>query len=256
MRRIAALLLLSSLAVTPLGAQEKRPFQDPPWDTTKLSPLQAAQSHPKEDGFDRLPPVQKVALGFFVMAVAMAGGIGALAFLCLFSVTCPSVLRSGSDVLGRHPVRSFIAGVLTLLVFLFATAIIEHLPGLLQALLGLTIMLSFAALLISGLGITVFELGERIIANTNARGVGSSFLTVLYGGFLFLCLGLLPGLGQLAQLVLALMGFGVAVSLAAGKLRRKKAEPKMDEPSFREIEELAPKSSSDEPGTAPIEATL
>ena len=57
------------------------------------------------------------------------------------------------------------------------------------------------------------ELGERLQSSLNLASLGSGVAAVFYGGALVMLVGLLPGVGQLVQALLLVVGLGTAVSV-------------------------------------------
>ena len=178
------------------------------------------------DTFKQMPPVQQLSLVLLILLAAVCIKVGLLALLLLVSVLRPGLLRNGGEIVRLRPVRCLVAGALGLLVFLAFTALLQHAPARMRALLGIAELLVFLALLITGLCVTVYELGDRLQSNLNARGIGSTSMAVLYGGGLFVLLGFLPGLGQLVEFTVAVLSLGAAILLlAAGKARSTPVPP-------------------------------
>jgi len=171
-----------------------------------------------DDKFNQLPPPQKMAVLACILAAIVCVKVGVIALMLLTSVLRPQKLRRDGDTIREHPVRSFLAGLLCLAIFVLAVAVTEHLPDVLATLLGVTVVLVCVYLGVCGMCGVAHDIGERVQSNLNVQGVGSTFMTVLWGTILILLVGFVPILGQLVQVVAVTIGVGaVATAMSLRK---------------------------------------
>lgn len=164
-----------------------------------------------------------------VLAVACIS-IGLLAVLFLFGLLRPETVRRGSARVRTSPGRCLLIGVLGLVVCVIAGALLNAIPPAVRALPGLALVLVIAYLTVSGLSMLAHSIGERVQTAVMARSLGSDAMAVLYGGVLLLAIGMLPGLGQLIQLVAIMIGMGSAISTLFSRAEAKPVPPPLPAP--------------------------
>jgi hypothetical protein len=166
--------------------------------------------------------VQQLAGLSMVVIIVLVCIIGSLFLYTLYTVLKPKKVLLGSEFVKAHSLRSFLSGILTVIVSLGVFMICDKLGegiGHLLALLYLAILIYWA---VSGLASVSHQLGERLLTNLNSDHLGSSVKCVLAGGMLFLGLAFLPFLGQFIQGIILTMALGLSVNMLLG-LKRKDA---------------------------------
>lgn len=169
--------------------------------------MAVAPARAAAEPFEAMPWPQQVSTILLVALGLLLLHVGILALLLLVSVLRPDALRRGSGRLRAHPVTSFFAGILVLVLFILCAKLLE---APLLNLLALPVVLGLILLMVSGIATVAFDCGDRILSNTAARSQGSSFMAVLAGGTLLILIGLVPFAGQTVQAVAALTGIGAA----------------------------------------------
>jgi hypothetical protein len=157
-------------------------------------------------------PLPRVA-GFAValMVVVACIGTGLLAVALLYAVLRPQTVRSGSERLRSQVFRSFIVGILSILLLLLIGANLQFLPKPLTDWLGLAGILLLAYLVVTGFVPAAHCVGENVLANLGLAGTGSDIRKILAGGGLIAAANLLPVVGQLISLLVLVCGLGLVV---------------------------------------------
>jgi len=172
-------------------------------------------------GFEEMPPVDKLATVGTVAIVALCVKVGVLSLLLLCAILRPQQVRGSAAALRERPVRSFLLGLLAVLLTVVLAMVFGRFPEPLQGVFLLVLLLVVVYVLINGLCAVVHEIGERIQSSLNMASVGSTFAAVLYGGLLLSLVGLLPAIGQVVVAVAGAMGIGAALETMC---RRRPAE--------------------------------
>jgi hypothetical protein len=183
-----------------------------------------------------------------VVVLIAAVGVGIIAVLVLHALRRPEVVRRGAEDLRRHPVWSFVIGLLVVLICLGFVALLQVLPEPFQGVFGLLMLLISGYLLFSGLAMQAHLLGDRILSSLNSRQLGSVFASVTAGGGLLVLLSYAAFVGQLLQVLVLIQGLGAALRV---RLFRKRYR----EPVHAETGQLpAPSSAPAESAPPPPDA--
>jgi len=156
---------------------------------------------------------QQLAGSLVVLVFMVCLQLGLLAVCLVYAVLDPRQVELGSRLQRQAPLKSFVVGVVAFVILLLLAAIFAklHPPRELAALVWLPLLCVYAYLLVTGFAMTAHGIGERIQSNLNSRALGSSFLAVLYGGGVLLCVNFLLILGQVLLFVAGLISLGSAV---------------------------------------------
>jgi len=146
------------------------------------------------------------AFSFSIILFLMS--IGALSMSLFYSILFPKAVSNGVRTLRLMPLRAFFAGFLCLCLYLIALSMLKHFSEPLRIALFVPIALAGSFHSVSGLSMVLALLGEKIAFNTASKYCSSSFMHILFAGIVFVAIGLLPVLGQIAQGVIMISGLG------------------------------------------------
>ena len=143
------------------------------------------------------------ALGWAVMT------LGLMAAAVLLAVAAPGPLRASARSLETVPGMSFVLGLgSVLVVFIFSVLLTITVVGILLLFL---LWPAYLALIIFGALVTAYFLGRRVLLVTGRYRAGDA-LAAAIGAFLVSAVCLIPFVGGLVFVALALFGAGGAVS--------------------------------------------
>mgnify|MGYP006295500907 CR=1 FL=1 len=166
-------------------------------------------------------PVGRLLMGTGAVALALLVEIGLLSLVILAVILRPATIRAGTEELRTRPVRTFLAGVLAMIVLTLAAILLSHLPEASRPLLALLLAALFGFWAVCGGAMVCGEIGDRLQANVGAGTGGITAWSVFWGSVLIVTAGFVPILGQLVQLVVLLLALGAGISAELGRLERK-----------------------------------
>lgn len=179
-----------------LRAQVGQPYSPDPDATVAGTTDVQQQTRPEK-------PERRFQAGLLGKALFQTGWRFALLALGLFFV--PAVLHAGVERLTHNSAEAFLSGIVTLIglpflmMVLFVTLIGAPLAGLL--------FLVYLLVLLTAWVVPSLWVGQRILPGQN------EYIQALLGVVIIVALGLLPIVGGLIKLVLAVFGFGVVWKL-------------------------------------------
>jgi len=153
-------------------------------------------------------PVQQFFGVLMLVLLVLGSGLGLTALLVALAALRPRAIREHGEALMARPVRHFSHGLLTVLILVFALALLWRLPGPVRGALVLVLAVWVTWLALRGLAAVAHELGDRVLASLASARAGSPVANVAVGAVPLVLLGLLPFVGWAAQLLVVLWSIG------------------------------------------------
>ena len=145
----------------------------------------------------------------------LLGLVSIIPFTLVLQAVFPRFLRRSSTQLERGPWSSLVVGALGVLICLVAT----HVAGRagFGRVLGGAVLIVMTIMYATGVAAAFRSLGGRMYFSMNSPRADLAFPSTLLGGGVLWLAALLPGLGQVALIVAAVMGFGASLVALLGK---------------------------------------
>ncbi|MBI5397192.1 MAG: hypothetical protein HZA91_17990 [Verrucomicrobia bacterium] len=153
-------------------------------------------------------------LGIYLLCW-LAGLIGLIPLALVLQAVFPRFLRRSSAQLERGPWSSLVVGALGVLIC-FVAAHVAGRAGF-GRFLGSVVLIALTVVSAFGISAAFRSLGGRMYFSMNSPRADLAFPSTLLGGGVLWLAAVLPGLGQVALIVAAVMGFGASLVAWLGK---------------------------------------
>lgn len=148
-----------------------------------------------------------VLMGLIVLLL----GLGFTAAMLVTHLVIPSLTRRGALLVRRTPGRSLVYGLAVTLAILLALMLAKAVSPVAGNLLGVVLVLPWAAFAVIGIAATCHSLGESLLTAAGSPHQDSGPWAVGAGAVLLSLINLFVGLGQVVCLLAFMVGLGAVV---------------------------------------------